>query len=277
MQDKELSQRLVKRVRINQFLDNFCVFNWSFFAISWIFSFFTILSCLMFITYSIEYQTDYYDILSKIQTDLIIMLNYFVSNILAVLNSFNHLNDLLFNGQRIFNFNVELLNEFSLNTQGYVLLVVSAIITLQLYVLSLYQYYIQRKIKSIGYMNYFVSFIFLFDFYKREKRKKIKIKLLDVLKLEPLNTKNKTQTDLVMQSFFKIQHKDLDKYKLVIKIQTIFGWYNYQVWEIVEVDSEEIDNNDEIVTNNDEDDESIVVVKQKQSKVLKKPNKDIIL
>jgi len=226
--------KLIKRVKINQFLDNFGVFNWSIFYISWTFTFISFISILLTISYALEFGLmDYYKIMGAVEKDLVYFYNYIMTNTIASLNSFNYINE--FVHYKVFNFNIQSTSIPKLSLEGYIILLLSLILTFKVYILSLYQFYIQRKIRNLGFMNYFVPYVFLFKFFRRKKNKYVYIKLLDTLKLEPFNPTNKAIKDIILQLFFEIDIKDCEKYTIQIIVKSMFGgWYNYQIWQIID-------------------------------------------
>ena len=230
----ESENRLIRRVKINQFLDNYGVFNWSIFYISWTATFISFLSISLTLLYIFELRTlDFYIVTGAVEKDLIYFYNYIMTNVIGSLNSFNYINNLV--GFRMFSFNINTSTLPPISFEGYILLLISVILTFKVYILSIYQFYIQRKIRNMGFMNYFVPYIFLFKFLKRKKTRFIYIKLLDTLKLEPFNPQNKAIKNIILQLFFEIETKELEQYTIQIEAKSMFkGWYNYQIWTVIE-------------------------------------------
>lgn len=155
---------------------------------------------------------------------------------LGSINNLNYLNDLLsfFNitNEKVFNFNVKLINP-NISFEGIILIFLSFFIAFKFQIYTFYQFYLQRKIKNIGFMNYYSPFIFLLKNYNRGKNKKIYLRLLDILKLENFDPSSKSQRviiDRVLQIFFDIELENCKNYTIQIRIKNIFAFYHYQIW-----------------------------------------------
>lgn len=240
----------VKRVKINPFLDNFGVFNWTFWGFSLVSSSFAIMSFILFFILFFEEgkntYMNYYETLGAIEIIVVKLITYIATSVLSIINGLNYINDLLsfFNisNEKIFNFDAKIISP-NLSFQGWIVIFISIFLGFKFQFFTIYQKFFQEDFNHTGFQNYYVPFIFLFKNYNREKNKRLYLRLLDVVKLEKFNPNNKSEEQNVkniLQFFFNIPLEECEKYKIQIRSKKLLFkiFYNYQIWEVIEIKKE---------------------------------------
>jgi hypothetical protein len=229
--------RLIKVVSINPYLNNMAGFNWTVYFTSIIFVATTIFSSLLFVIYFME-SLDYLKALSEVENSLIVIMKYFATNVMGFLNNFNHLNDLI--GQKVFNFNIPLLNP-NISAQGWLLITASSILAGILHIMSLYQFYAQKIIKNSGFFNYYIPYLLLHKFYNRKKLKKLYMRVLPLVKVEKIN---KTDFNLLIQNFFEVPVEEVENYEIKIESKRLYFWFDYQILHLMPIEKKGKKEND---------------------------------
>jgi len=238
--------RMVRVVKINPYLNNMAGFSWSIYFTSIIVLATTIFSSLLFLIYFLD-SFDYLQALNEVETALMVIAQYFITNSLGVLNNFNYLNDFI--GADVFKFNIALKSPH-ISIQGWILIAISGIIAFIFHCMSLYQYYAQKIIKSSGYFNYYIPYALLHKFWNRKKNKKLYIRILPLVKLEKIN---KNDFNMLIQNFFDIKISDIDNYEIKIESKRALWWFDYQILHLAVIEQKGKKNEKKEVSTNTTD------------------------
>ena len=241
------TNRIIRIININPYLNNMAKFNWSIYFSSILFIAITIFSSIIFTIYFFE-SLDYLKALNEVQASLIRIGMYFFTNFIGFLNNLEFIDEFL--KTNLFNINIKLQSP-DISYQGWFIIILSSVIAVLFHILSLYQYYVQKLFKTSGFFNYYIPYFLLHKFYSRIKNNKVYIKILPLVRLEKIN---KTDYHLLIQNFFNINLEDIQNYELKIEAKRFLYWYDYQILHLTKVESKSKkdnsnDNKEKISTN----------------------------
>lgn len=227
METIQNSQRLDKKVNINGFVDNYgnIQFTNLIFSIGFHFliTFNILLTTILFLEQKEYNLNTYYNIGTQLEIINIRILEWVFFNSLESINLWVGCLENQFNIHIGLNIPSKTIN---LSNQGYLLIIVTLILSIFRYIFTIYQSIIQSiYIRESSLINVYIPFIFLIRFYKRKQTNRISVKQIRQLKTEKLVT-DKEKLELIKLTIFEEENKEKELKIIPKRLGIIYSYYD---------------------------------------------------